>query len=84
MAAVKMNVFHWHLVDDQGWRIEMKKHPKLTQMASDGNYYTQEEIKNIVKYADERGILVVPEIDVPGHGSAILTAYPEIGSKVVN
>jgi hexosaminidase len=81
MAAVKMNVFHWHLVDDQGWRIEMKKHPKLTEMASDGNYYTQEEIKNIVKYADNRGILVVPEIDVPGHGSAILTAYPEIGSK---
>ncbi|TDE45043.1 beta-N-acetylhexosaminidase [Flavobacterium rhamnosiphilum] len=84
MAAVKMNVFHWHLVDDQGWRIELKKHPKLTEMASDGNYYTQEEIKNIVKYADERGILVVPEIDVPGHGTAILMAYPEIGSKVVN
>jgi hexosaminidase len=84
MAAVKMNVFHWHLVDDQGWRIEMKKHPKLIQMASDGNYYTQEEIKSIVKYAADRGILVVPEIDVPGHGSAILTAYPEIGSKVVN
>lgn len=84
MAAVKMNVFHWHLVDDQGWRIEMKKHPKLTQMASDGNYYTQEEIKNIVKYADERGILVVPEIDVPGHASAILTAYPEVGSKIGN
>ena len=84
MAAVKMNVFHWHLVDDQGWRIEMKKHPKLIQMASDGNYYTQEEIKNVVKYAGDRGILVVPEIDVPGHGSAILTAYPEIGSKVVN
>jgi len=84
MAAMKMNVFHWHLVDDQGWRIEMKKHPKLTQLASDGNYYTQEEIKSIVKYADERGILVVPEIDVPGHASAILTAYPEIGSKTVN
>lgn len=83
MAAMKMNVFHWHLVDDQGWRIEMKKHPKLTQLASDGDFYTQEEIKNIVKYADERGILVVPEIDVPGHGTAILTAYPEIGSKVV-
>lgn len=82
MAAVKMNVFHWHLVDDQGWRIEMKKHPKLIQMASDGNYYTQEEIRNIIKYASDRGIQVVPEIDVPGHGSAILTAYPEIGSKV--
>ncbi|MWB93209.1 family 20 glycosylhydrolase [Flavobacterium sp. GA093] len=83
LAAMKMNVFHWHLVDDQGWRIEMKKHPKLIELASDGLYYTQEEIKNIVKYADERGILVVPEIDVPGHGSSILTAYPEIGSKVI-
>ncbi|MCV9928900.1 beta-N-acetylhexosaminidase [Flavobacterium sp. LS1R49] len=82
LAAMKMNVFHWHLVDDQGWRIEMKKHPKLTDLASDGSFYTQEEIKNIVKYADERGILIVPEIDVPGHASAILTAYPEIGSKV--
>ncbi len=82
MAAMKMNVFHWHLSDDQGWRIEMKKHPKLHQLASDGNYYTQEEIKNIVKYADERAILVVPEIDVPGHASAILTAYPEVGSKI--
>jgi hexosaminidase len=84
MAAAKMNVFHWHLVDDQGWRIEMKKHPKLIQMASDGNFYTQEEIKNVVKYAADRGIMIVPEIDVPGHGSAILTAYPEIGSKIVN
>jgi len=83
LAAMKMNVFHWHLVDDQGWRIEMKKHPKLIDLASDGMYYTQEEIKNIVKYADERGILIVPEIDVPGHGSAILTAYPEIGSKLM-
>ncbi|TDW49072.1 hexosaminidase [Flavobacterium sp. 270] len=83
LAAMKMNVFHWHLVDDQGWRIEMKKHPKLIDLASDGLYYTQEEIRNIVKYADERGILIVPEIDVPGHGSAILTAYPEIGSKLI-
>ncbi|MDR7372262.1 family 20 glycosylhydrolase [Flavobacterium aquidurense] len=83
LAAMKMNVFHWHLVDDQGWRIEMKKNKKLIELASDGQYYTQEEIKNIVKYADERGILVVPEIDVPGHGSAILTAFPEIGSKVI-
>ena len=82
MAALKMNVFHWHLADDQGWRIELKNHPKLTELASDGNYYTQEEIKNIVKYADARGILVIPEIDVPGHASALLTAYPEIGSKV--
>ncbi len=83
MAAMKMNVFHWHLVDDQGWRIEMKKHKVLTDKASDGLFYTQEEIKSIVKYAADRGILVVPEIDVPGHASAILTAFPEIGSKVV-
>ena len=83
MAAVKMNVFHWHLVDDQGWRIQMKTLPKLTELASDGQFYTQEEIKDIVKYAGDRGILVVPEIDVPGHGSAILTAFPEIGSKVI-
>lgn len=83
LAAMKMNVFHWHLVDDQGWRIEMKKHTRLIELASDGMYYTQEEIRNIVKYADQRGILIVPEIDVPGHGSAILTAYPEIGSKVI-
>ena len=82
MASMKMNVFHWHLADDQGWRIQLKNHPKLTELASDGNFYTQEEIKNIVKYADERGILVVPEIDVPGHASALLTAYPEIGSKI--
>ena len=82
MASMKMNVFHWHLADDQGWRIQLKNHPKLTELASDGNFYTQEEIKNIVKYADDRGILVIPEIDVPGHASALLTAYPEIGSKV--
>jgi hexosaminidase len=82
MASMKMNVFHWHLADDQGWRIQLKNYPKLTELASDGHFYTQEEIKNIVKYADERGILVIPEIDVPGHASALLTAYPEIGSKV--
>lgn len=84
MASMKMNVFHWHLADDQGWRIEMKKHPKLNELATDGSYYTQEEIKNIVKYAAERGILVVPEIDVPGHASALLAAYPEVGSKLAN
>ncbi|WP_240723627.1 beta-N-acetylhexosaminidase [Flavobacterium sp. J27] len=81
MAAVKLNVLHWHLVDDQGWRIELKSRKKLSELASDGFYYTQEEIKNIIAYADERGILIVPEIDVPGHASAILTAYPEIGSN---
>ncbi len=81
MAAMKMNVFHWHLADNQGWRIEIKKYPKLTELASDGDFYTQEEIVTIVKYAADRGIMVVPEIDVPGHASALLTAFPEIGSK---
>lgn len=81
MAAVKMNVFHWHLTDDQGFRIESKTHPKLHQLGSDGQYYTQEQIKDVVQYASDRGIRVVPEIDVPGHATAILTAYPEIGSK---
>ena len=81
MAFVKLNVFHWHLSDDQGFRVEMKTLPKLTELASDGLFYTQEEIRDIVAYADARGIRVVPEFDVPGHGSAFLTAYPEIGSK---
>lgn len=81
MASVKMNVFHWHLTDDQGFRIESKTHPKLHQLGSDGLYYTQEQIKEVVEYASDRGIRVVPEVDVPGHATAILTAYPEIGSK---
>ena len=84
MAAMKMNVFHWHLVDDQGWRIELKNLPKLTALGSDGQYYTQEEIKNIVKYADEKGIMVIPEIDVPGHASALLSVFPEIGSQTTS
>lgn len=81
MASVKLNVFHWHLTDDQGFRIESKKHPKLQKLASDGLYYTKEQIKDVVAYASNLGIRVVPEIDVPGHASAILTAYPEHGSK---
>lgn len=81
MASVKMNVFHWHLTDDQGFRIESKVYPKLQELASDGLYYTQEQIKDVVQYADNLGIRVIPEIDVPGHASAILTAYPELGSK---
>lgn len=80
MASVKMNVFHWHLCDDQGFRVEINSHPKLTDLASDGLYYTQNQIREIVQYADDRGIRVVPEIDVPGHATAIVTAYPEIGS----
>jgi hexosaminidase len=81
MAAVKMNVFHWHLTDDQGFRIESKTHPELHELASDGLYYSQEQIKDIVQYAANLGIRVVPEVDVPGHATAILTAFPEIGSK---
>ena len=81
MAFVKLNVFHWHLSDDQGFRVEMKTLPKLTELASDGQFYTQDQIRDIVAYADARGIRVVPEFDVPGHGSAFLTAYPELGSK---
>ncbi|MGC1630986.1 MAG: family 20 glycosylhydrolase [Gelidibacter sp.] len=81
MAAVKMNVFHWHLVDDQGFRIESKIYPQLTDLASDGLFYTQAQIKDVVAYATNLGIRVVPEIDVPGHGSAILTAFPNLGSK---
>jgi len=81
MAAVKMNVFHWHLTDDQGFRVESKVYPKLHQLGSDGLYYTQAQIKEVVKYATRLGIRVIPEFDVPGHASAILTAYPELGSK---
>lgn len=80
MAFVKLNVFHWHLSDDQGFRVEVKSLPKLHEKASDGMYYTQEQIRDIVSYARDRGIRVVPEFDVPGHATAILTAYPEFGS----
>jgi len=78
MAAAKLNVFHWHLTDDQGWRIESKRYPKLHQMASDNLYYTHKEIKDVVAYASLLGIRVVPELDVPGHASAIAVAYPEL------
>ncbi|MFG6687457.1 beta-N-acetylhexosaminidase [Mariniflexile sp. HNIBRBA6329] len=81
MASVKMNVFHWHLTDDQGFRVESKTYPKLQELASDGLYYTQNQIKDVVNYASNLGIRVIPEFDVPGHASAILTAYPELGSK---
>ena len=80
MAAVKLNVFHWHLVDDQGFRVESFALPKLHELGSDGNYYTQAQIRDIQDYAADRGIRVVPEFDLPGHGSAWLTAFPELGS----
>lgn len=100
MAMYKLNIFHWHLTEDQGWRIEIKKYPKLTQVGawrksvgfkrnqdrglnSDdgkpyGGFYTQKEIKEVVEYARLRGITVVPEIEMPGHSSAALAAYPEL------
>ena len=80
MAAAKLNVLHWHLTDDQGWRFSSKRYPKLTQLASDGLFYTPEQMREIVRYAAERGIRVVPEIDMPGHASAIAVAYPELMS----
>lgn len=98
MAMHKLNSFHWHLTDDQGWRIEIKRYPKLTEVggcripAGDGGkdpatgkpkpycgYYTQDQIREVVKYAAERHITVVPEIDVPGHAQAAIAAYPELG-----
>jgi hexosaminidase len=85
LAMYKINKFHWHLTEDQGWRIEIKKYPKLTEVGSKrvdegkehGGYYTQEEVKEIVAYAADRHIEVVPEIELPGHALAALTAYPE-------
>jgi hexosaminidase len=101
MAAYKLNTFHWHLTDDQGWRIEIKKYPKLTSVGAyrdqtvignyhdrmpqwfDGNkyggYYTQEEIKEVVAYADSKFITVIPEIEMPGHALAALASYPDLG-----
>ena len=101
MAHLKMNILHWHLTDDQGWRIEIKKYPKLTGVGAyrkstrvnDGNrwesliesgephggFYTQEDIKEIVAYAQERHITIVPEIEMPGHATAAIAAYPWLG-----
>jgi len=78
MAAAKLNVFHWHLTDDQGWRFESKRYPKLHQLAADNLFYSHDEIRDLVHYASLRGIRVVPELDVPGHASAIAVAYPEL------
>jgi hexosaminidase len=80
MEAVKMNVFHWHISEDQGFRAESHKFPKLQEQASDGLYYTQAEIRDLVTYAHDRGIRVVPEFDMPGHSTAWFAAHPEIAS----
>ena len=98
LALLKLNTLHWHLTDDQGWRIEIKRYPRLTEIgawrrpagaaATDasgqparyGGYYTQDEIRDIVRYAAERYVMIVPEIDMPGHMQAAIAAYPELGS----
>ncbi|WP_432708395.1 beta-N-acetylhexosaminidase [Pedobacter sp.] len=99
LAMHKLNYFHWHLTDDHGWRIEIKKHPLLTEVGAwrdgsiiglypgngndgirHGGYYTQEEIKEVVKYAQDRYITVIPEIEMPGHSMAVLAAYPELST----
>jgi hexosaminidase len=80
MAAVKLNVFHWHLTEDQGFRIESKKFPKLHQMGSDGLFYTQEQAREVIAYAAARGIRVVPEFDIPGHATAWVVGHPELAS----
>jgi hexosaminidase len=80
MAAVKMNVLHLHLTEDQGFRIECKAFPRLHQLGSDGEYFTQEQMKDIIAYADARGIRVVPEFDMPGHSSSWFVGYPELAS----
>ena len=87
MAMHKMNMLHWHIIDDSGWRIEIKKYPKLTSIGAfrgegvnrNGGYYTQEEIKEIVNYATERNITIVPEIELPAHTLAAIVAYPHLG-----
>jgi hexosaminidase len=81
MEAVKLNVFHWHLSDDQGFRVESKRFPRLQAAGSDGNYYTQDEIRHIVAYARDRGIRVIPEFDIPGHTQSWFPGYPELSSE---
>ncbi|MBD1582902.1 family 20 glycosylhydrolase [Pseudoalteromonas sp. S16_S37] len=78
MASAKLNVLHWHLTDDQGWRIQSKVFPKLTSHASDGLFYTQKQVLEVIRYAALLGIRVVPEFGMPGHASAIAVAYPEL------
>lgn len=86
MALLKMNVFHWHLTDDQGWRMQILKYPRLTAVSSGPvtvikckTFYTQQEIKEIVDYASARHIMIIPEIEMPGHASAAIAAYPDLG-----
>jgi len=80
MAAVKLNVFHWHLSDNQGFRVESLRFPKLHEMGSDGLYYTQGQVREIISYARDRGIRVVPEFDMPGHSTSWFVGYPDLAS----
>jgi hexosaminidase len=80
MEAVKMNVFHWHISDYQGFRAESRKFPKLQELGSDGLYYTQDELRGLIAYARDRGIRVVPEFDMPGHSTSWFVGYPELAS----
>ena len=80
MAAVKLNVLHLHLSDDEGFRVQSRRCPKLTQFSSAGLFYTQTQVRNVVRYARDRGIRVIPEFDVPGHAVSWLVAYPELAS----
>jgi len=80
MAAVKMNVFHWHLSENQGFRVESKRFPKLQEMGSDGLYYTQDQVREVIAYAHDRGIRVIPEFDMPGHSTAWFVGYPDLAS----
>src|ERR1700730_14422082 len=81
MAAVKMNVLHLHLSDDQGFRVESKKFPRLHELGSDGLYYTQDEIRDLISYAHDRGIRVLPEFDTPGHSGSWFVGYPDLASS---
>jgi hexosaminidase len=80
MAAVKMNVLHWHLYDNEGLRLESKRFPRLQEAGSDGLYYTQDEIREFVAYAHDRGIRIVPEFEMPGHSRSLFAGYPELAS----
>ncbi|MDF1576224.1 MAG: family 20 glycosylhydrolase [Bacteroidales bacterium] len=80
MAALKMNVFHWHLTESQAFRVESKLFPKLHEFGSNGDYYTQDDIREIIEFAADRGIRVVPEFDVPGHTAAWFVGHPELAS----
>jgi hexosaminidase len=80
MAAVKLNTLHWHLTEDQGFRIESRRHPELHRMGSDGLFYTQEQVKGVIAYAAERGIRVYPEFDMPGHTTSWFVSHPELAT----